>query len=243
MKRAHRQVCPFVLMLWRPATGAWHLQKSQPLPLVAIVPGEYGVHVRGAEVLERNLREYAAEVGREREVATFVELLLLQTWPFTVDLLALHVAADDEHRRRVTVVRPTIAILPRRAAELRHRENRDVRHAVAEVLHERADRFREIVEPRRQLARRAALIHVCVPSADVGERDLQTNIRFDELRDLTQMLAERRPRILRAVARNILLRIRRFENLHGLEHLSARPVYGVGIARPVQGLDALRCRA
>ena len=35
---------------------------------------------------------------------------------------------------------------------------------------------REIVEPRRELALRAALVDVRVPAADVGERDLEADV-------------------------------------------------------------------
>ena len=109
----------------------------------------------------------------------------------------------------MTVIGAAVAVLARRASELRHRQDHDVGHPVAEVGDERGDRPREIVEAIRELARRAALIHVRVPAADVGERDLEPDVRLDQLRDLPQALPERRARILGAVPRQVLLRIRR----------------------------------
>ena len=45
-----------------------------------------------------------------------------------------------------------------------------------------------------ELALRRALVDVRVPAADVGERDLEADVRLDQLRDLPQRLAEARLR-------------------------------------------------
>ena len=50
---------------------------------------------------------------------------------------------------------------------------------------------------------RAALIGVCVPAAGFGESDFQSDIGFDELRDLLQRFTETPTRILRAIRRII----------------------------------------
>src|SRR6185503_15608839 len=103
-----------------------------------------------AQVLADDLREYRAEVSRQREIATLVELLGLEPRPSAEHALPVHVAADHEERRRVAVVRPAIAVLTRGATELRHREYHDVRHAIAEIAHERRDRLGEVVQSCRE---------------------------------------------------------------------------------------------
>ena len=54
----------------------------------------------------------------------------------------------------------------------------------------------------------AALVDVGVPAADVGEGDLEADIGLDQLGDLPEVLPERRPRIVGAVLRQVLLRVR-----------------------------------
>ena len=53
-----------------------------------------------------------------------------------------------------------------------------------------AYRPRKIVEPSGELPGGSALIHVRVPAADVRERDLESDVRLDQLRDLPKMLPE-----------------------------------------------------
>src|SRR5207237_3327474 len=87
-----------------------------------------------------------------------------------------------------------ITILARHAAELGHGENHDIVHLVTEVGDERGDRTREIVEPLRELTRRRSLIHVRIPAADIGKRDLESDIGLDQLRDLEQTQSKLRDR-------------------------------------------------
>ena len=61
--------------------------------------------------------------------------------------------ANHEQRAGVAVVRAAIAVLARHAAELGHRHDHDVVHAIAEVGDQRGDRAGEIVETLRELAR------------------------------------------------------------------------------------------
>ena len=103
---------------------------------------------------------------------------------------------------------------------------------------ERGDRLGEVVESLRELAGRAALIDVRVPPAHVGERDLESDVALDELRDLLEALAELRLRIVRTVLRLVLLRIRRAQHLHRLEHLLPGAVDEVGRSGAVQRLEA-----
>ena len=79
-----------------------------------------------------------------------------------------------------------------------------------------------------------------VPSTHVGEGDLEADVRLDQLGDLAQMLTKRGPRVLRAVARDVLLRIGGLEDLHRLEHVAASGVDHVGRPRAIQRLEPLR---
>src|SRR5207244_9630581 len=94
----------------------------------------------------------------------------------------------------------------------------------AEVGDERRDRSREVVEPRRELALARALVHVRVPAADVGERDLEADVRLRELGDLLQRLTERAPRIVGAVGRLILRRFGGLQYLDRVERLASGAV-------------------
>src|SRR5437773_11401837 len=106
-----------------------------------------------------NLAEHLAEVGRHREVASFVTALHRQTGPLAVDVAALdattddhhrvpmavnammvigggvkggHVTTDDHHRVPMAVIGAAVAVFVHGAPELRHRENDRVFHPVAE---------------------------------------------------------------------------------------------------------------
>src|SRR6266853_2219731 len=154
-----------------------------------------------AEMARRDLGEEVAEVGGDREVAALEELVPVEARPAAVDAAAANAAAEDEHRRRVTVVGAAVAVLRDGAAELRHRQRDDVRHPVAEILRERRERRAEVREAERELAALGALADMRVPALHVGEGDLEADVGLDELRDLTQRLAERHARILGAVRR------------------------------------------
>ncbi len=75
------------------------------------------------------------------------------------------------------VIGAAVAVLVHRPPELRHRQDHGVRHAIAEVGDERRDAAAEIVEAVGELALGGALVHVRVPAADVGERDLEADVR------------------------------------------------------------------
>src|SRR5207249_9508597 len=123
-------------------------------------------------------------------VATLVEPLSPEPGPSAVDLAAANPTAEAEHRRGVPVIRPAVSVLGDRAAEFRHRQDDHVGHAVAEVMRERGERGGEFTETRGQLTALGALRDVRVPAVHLGERDLDTDVRADELRDLTHRLAE-----------------------------------------------------
>src|SRR5687767_10220458 len=141
-------------------------------------------------MLTSHFREYRSEVGRERQIPALVELLARQTRPPAVHLSPFHRPAKEKHRAGVAMVGASVAILPRHATELRHRQDDDVAHAIAEVCGQCRDGGGEVAEAIRELASCAALVDVRVPTADVGEPDLEPHVRLDELRDLHQSLTK-----------------------------------------------------
>ena len=99
---------------------------------------------------------YLAEVRRKSEVAAFVELRLVEARPAAVHLAALHRAAENEHYIRVTVIGAAVAVLARRASELRHRDDNGVFAEIAEIDPESGERLREVTQHIRQLALRSS---------------------------------------------------------------------------------------
>ena len=171
-----------------------HVYKH-PKPLLAPrpYPGNSTSSFFAPSCFAATSREHRAEVRRQREVAPLVQLLGLEARPLAVHLAALHAAADHEQRAGVAVVRARRC----RSAAPCGRTRDIVRITTSSMRSPRsvtsaAIDAREVVEPVRELPRRAALVHVRVPSADVRERDLQPDVRLDELRDLLQPLAELR---------------------------------------------------
>ena len=159
--------------------------------------------------------------------------------PAAVDASAAHAAAENEHRRRVTVIGAAVSVLGDGPAELRHREDDDVRHLVAEVLGEGGERGAEVAEAQRELAALGALANVRVPALHVGEGDLEADVGLDELRDLAQRLAERHARILGAVRRRDARGPGAPEHLHRVECLAPRSVQEIANALLVERLEAL----
>src|SRR5687767_12994721 len=131
-----------------------------------------------------DLTEHVAEVGGQRKVASFVELIALQTRPASVNFSTTHTVAHHKHRIRVTVVRTTISILSHRPAKLRHRQHNHGVHTLAQVLVKRRDSRAELLQQIRELTTRIALVHMRVPTTNFSKGNLQTNAGFDQLCDL-----------------------------------------------------------
>ena len=106
---------------------------------------------------------------------------------------------------------------------------------LAEIGDERGDAASEVVEPVGELALRRTLVDVRVPAADIRERDLEADVGLDELRDLSERLAERRARVVGAVLRLILRRVGDLQHLHRVERVSTgaaqNPIGGRGVLR------------
>ncbi len=213
-------------------------EHAAKLRRVRRVAGEDPLEVGVAEMLLGDFAEHVAEVGRQSEVAPVVEFVGVESRPLAVNFPAARRAADDEHGVGVAVVGAAVAVLSCRAPELRHREDHHVVHARAEVCVEGVDAARKFRQTRRELAARAALVDMRVPTAHVRERHFEADARFDELRDLQESVAELRARILRAVLRLVLRRIDLLQKGDSLERLLARAAEGVARRLFVDVLEA-----
>src|SRR5262249_48318018 len=110
--------------------------------------------IRDAHVFDDDLCEHVPEVGSDGEIAALVPFVGSETRPRAVNVTTTQAAANHEHRIAMTVIRAAVAVLIHRPSKLRHRQNDDVRHAIAEIGDERRDASREVVEPLRELALR-----------------------------------------------------------------------------------------
>ena len=93
---------------------------------------EDGVQILIAEMAIDDFAEHAAEIGGQREVASFVELFGRQVRASVHKLGPFHRTADHEHHVGVAMVGSAIAVLARGAAEFRHRDNDRARRRVAQ---------------------------------------------------------------------------------------------------------------
>src|SRR4051812_35981828 len=171
-------------------------------------------------MLCHHLGKNVAKVRRHRQIASFIELLGLETGPLPVNLPACHAPAHHEHAVGVTMIRPARAILRDGATKLRHRDEYNIFHPFAKVIVQSADPLRQLAESAGELTLRAALREVRVPPTYVCKCDLHANIGLNELCDLAQRATEVPGWISDSLARLILRGIRLFENLDGLERIA-----------------------
>ena len=165
---------------------------SRPL----VIPGEHEFQIFRAEVTARNFTKHVAEISG-CEVASLEELIVLQSRPLSINLC-----------RRTELPITNIAFacpsgcgcrFSHGPAKLGHRQDNHVVHSLAQVLIERRDSRTKLLQQVRQLTTAVALVDVSVPLAHVGERDLQPDVRLDQLRDRAQRVAERICRVDGAV--------------------------------------------
>src|SRR5215469_4972983 len=159
------------------------------------------------QVLIQGLAEHGPEVGREREVAAFVELRGIESGPAAVHLSAPYRPAEHEHDIRMSVIGAAVSVFPCRAAEFGHGHDDRVFGKIAEINPERAQGLRKLAQHIRDLAFGAAFIDVVIPSADVGKRDLDPEIGFDQLRQLLEAVAKTAAWIIGAGDGSVLRRI------------------------------------
>src|SRR5438876_6007225 len=137
---------PSVASVLNPSLSDWQRKSTesreyrsnfdQPREFVRVVieAGENRLQVGDADVLGQNFAENGTKVRREREVAVFVELMIVQAGPFAVDRASFHVAAHHEHAIGVAVIGAAIPVFLGGSAELAHGYEHDILHPVAQVL-------------------------------------------------------------------------------------------------------------
>ena len=108
-----------------------------------LVAREHSLERWVAHVARYQFAQHVAEIGGQRQVAAFVELLALEARPLAVDFAALHAAAHHEHTVGVAVIGAAVAVFLRGAAEFGHGDNHHILHAVAHILPERGQRLAE----------------------------------------------------------------------------------------------------
>src|SRR5271157_20465 len=108
----HKNVFTFSL------DGVASSQISQERLRLVVEAGKYGVQIGVAEVARDGLAKHAPEVGREREVTSFVELRRVEAGPASVNAAAAHRSAQDEHDVGMPVVGTAIAVFAGGASEL-----------------------------------------------------------------------------------------------------------------------------
>src|SRR5689334_22539901 len=99
------------------APGAKWLQIPQEPALIILESGEDILQVLVSQVTVHGFTEHGAEVGGQREIASFIELRLFQPGPASIDFSAFNRTADNKHHIRVTVIGAAIAVLTRGAAK------------------------------------------------------------------------------------------------------------------------------
>ena len=129
-------------------------------------------------------------------------------------------------------------VLARGAAELRHGDQRDVFCVVAEVSPECRDGRREIAEAIGKLAIDCALVLMRVPSADIGKRSLNAEVRLEQLSDLLHVVAEFGVGILDAGGGLVLGGIGVAQHLDGVKCLFAG-----GVKDVIAGLAIHGCKS
>ncbi len=120
-------------------------------------------------MLVQDFADHRAEVRGEREVASFVELMIVQAGPFAVNLAALYIAAHEEHAIGVAVVGAAIAVFLCSAPEFAHGHENNILHAVAHILMKRRESLTKILEQIGKLSLHAAFIDVIIPAAAIDK--------------------------------------------------------------------------
>ena len=90
-------------------------------------------YIPGTEMGNDDLREYFAEVCRQRKVSTLVKLFWRQTRPLPVYLAPFDRTTRHEKAAGVAMVRSSGAVLADCPAKFGHRYEDDVAHAVPQI--------------------------------------------------------------------------------------------------------------
>src|SRR5580658_9890285 len=81
---------------------------------------KHGLQVLIPEIPRHDFAEHHSKVGRNRQVAAFIQQRLLQARPAPIHAAALYRAAEYKHDVRVAVVSTAVAVFACRAAEFGH---------------------------------------------------------------------------------------------------------------------------
>ena len=130
------------------------------------------------------------------------------------------------------------AVFARRAPKLRHRHQRHVARIVAQIAPEGGNRRGEIAKAIRKLPVHAALVHVRVPSAYIGEGHLNAKIGLQQLGNLLHVVAELCAGIVRGRVGRVLRGIGCAQHLYCVKCLVSG---GVEDVVPTVGIHRFKC--
>jgi hypothetical protein len=132
--------CEIAYQITRLSNYQIHLcEKSWELRLADRITGKDRSRISDAQVTDDDFAEHISEIGGDRDIAAFVAVLDRETWPATVHASTSDATAKNQHRVAVAVVGAAIAIFADGSAELAHRENHRILHAIAKIGCERGD--------------------------------------------------------------------------------------------------------
>ena len=103
-------------------------------------------------------RRKVPEVGVVRPRPPFIARLLGKPGPAAGDPLAVHGAAQHQHRGRMTVIGAVGSVLANGAPELGHRQHADVAHPLPQVGREGRQGLAQLPEPKGELPLVVALV-------------------------------------------------------------------------------------
>src|SRR6185437_7539311 len=152
--------------------------QTQEASLISFKARKYCIQIAPVQLVLYQFCKHRAEIRRDREVTRFVKFRRIEARPSSVDASSSHWPSQHEHHVGMSVVGTAVAVFVYGASEFRHGDDDRILGKVAKVRPERREGLAEIAQYVGNLSFGAAFIHVMVPSADVGERNLHAEIRL-----------------------------------------------------------------
>src|SRR5215468_18527 len=118
---------PFCLG-WSRANQAWEFAR------IIVEAWKHRRQILHTEMFGQDLTDYRTKIRGQRQVASFVELVLVQPRPMAINTASLYVSTEDKHAIREAVVRAPIAVFLGGTPELAHGHHHNLTHAVSHVL-------------------------------------------------------------------------------------------------------------